>query len=395
MSVNDLVTWFKGRPKWIQEAVNRLLEKDDLSEQVIIELAELCKNEAVGELDISEYTLPNHAFGVAQTNTLHLCSISSVQGINALAPQKPLDFGKGNLAVVYGQNGSGKSGYVRILKHACGARFVGMLHPNVYLSAPTQQKCLISYGHDGLQANIDWEVENGVIDHLRSVDIFDAYCGHVYVTKENEVSYEPPVLSFFSELIDVCEKVSRMLNDEKSKLLSKKPTLPVEYNSTSSGQWYAKLSNRITPGDTTKHCEWTDIDENKLAEFQNRLAEPDPAEKAKQLRKQQQHVETLIKDTEKLLKQLFDENCRRIIDLKKKALVKREAAEVAAKQAFSRAPLDGIGSEVWRQLWEQARKYSQEEAYKDRAHSQKVGHVAIMDSEEIAICFNRFQRPAL
>ncbi len=29
------------------------------------------------------------------------------------------------------------------------------------------------------------------------------------------------------------------------------------------------------------------------------------------------------------------------------------------------------------------------------AHSQKVGHVAIMDSEEIAICFNRFQRPAL
>ena len=30
-----------------------------------------------------------------------------------------------------------------------------------------------------------------------------------------------------------------------------------------------------------------------------------------------------------------------------------------------------------------------------RAHSQKVGHAAIMDSEEIAICFNRFQRPAL
>jgi hypothetical protein len=34
MSVNDLVTWFKGRPKWIQEAVNRLLEKDDLSEEL-------------------------------------------------------------------------------------------------------------------------------------------------------------------------------------------------------------------------------------------------------------------------------------------------------------------------------------------------------------------------
>ncbi len=214
MIVNNLVAWFKGRPKWIQEAANRLLEKDDLSEQDIIKLAELCKKEAVGELDVSKYTMPGDVFGLAKTHHLRLCSISDVQGINALAPQKPLDFGKGNLAVVYGQNGSGKSGYVRILKHACGARFVGMLHPNVYLSAPTQQKCLISYGYDGLQANIDWEVENGVIDHLRSVDIFDAYCGQVYVTKENEVSYEPPVLSFFSELIDVCEKVSRMLNDK-------------------------------------------------------------------------------------------------------------------------------------------------------------------------------------
>ena len=29
------------------------------------------------------------------------------------------------------------------------------------------------------------------------------------------------------------------------------------------------------------------------------------------------------------------------------------------------------------------------------AHSPKVGHVAIIDSGEIAMCFNRFQRPAL
>ena len=35
------------------------------------------------------------------------------------------------------------------------------------------------------------------------------------------------------------------------------------------------------------------------------------------------------------------------------------------------------------------------EVMPDGAHSQKVGHAAIMDAEEIAICFNRFQRPAL
>lgn len=365
MNKNNLVVWFKERPKWVQEAANRLLEHDDPAELDIIELAELCKQEAVGELDASEYALSGHTFGVANANALRLCSISNVQGINALAPKKPLDFGKGNLAIVYGQNGSGKSGYVRILKHACGARSPGILHPNVYSSTPSHQKCSITYELDGSLVELDWEVDLGIIDNLRSVDIFDSSCGRVYITEENEVSYEPPVLSFFSELIDICEKVSKILSTEKSKLISSLPTLPREYEATTSGQWYSKLSSKITLEDIVKHCEWADTDENDLVEIQKRLAEPDPAEKAKQLRKQLQHAEALIKETETFLKQLSDENCRRIISLKKKALLKQDAAKVAAEQVFSDAPLDGIGSDVWKQLWQQARKYSQEKAYKD------------------------------
>jgi len=144
-----LAEWFKERPKWMIKAANRLLEKGDLENQDIIDLAELCKKEAVGELDVAEPIMSGHAFGVTSTKKLRLCSIGNVQGINALAPKKPLDFGTGNLAIVYGQNGSGKSGYVRILKHACGARSPGILHPNVCSSTPSHQKCSITYELDG------------------------------------------------------------------------------------------------------------------------------------------------------------------------------------------------------------------------------------------------------
>ena len=365
MIENIPTVWLKDRPKWMQKAARKLFEKDSLTEQDIFELSELCKKEAVGELDVSEYTLPSHAFGVANAKAFRLCSVSNVQGINALAPKKPLDFGKGNLTIVYGQNGSGKSGYVRILKHACGSRFPGTILPNVYSSEPSAQKCFISCEHDGRPINVDWKAEDGVIDYLRGVDVFDAQCGHVYITEENEVTYEPPVLSFFSELIKVCGRISVILNTEKSKLISKKPTLPQEYNSNSAGQWYATLSSEVTPEDITKFCIWTETDESNQEELQGRLAEPDPAAKAKQLRNQKQYAETLIRDSETFLKQLSDENCRRIIASKKKALLKQKAAKAAAEQVFSKAPLDGIGSEVWVQLWEQARKYSQEKAYKD------------------------------
>ena len=66
--------------------------------QDIIELAELCKKETVGAFEVPVYPFPSGVFIGAKTNALRLCAIGNVQGINALAPKKPLDFGTGNLA---------------------------------------------------------------------------------------------------------------------------------------------------------------------------------------------------------------------------------------------------------------------------------------------------------
>ncbi|MBT4302084.1 MAG: hypothetical protein HOD47_12785, partial [Gammaproteobacteria bacterium] len=45
------------------------------------------------------------------------------------------------------------------------------------------------------------------------------------------------------------------------------------------------------------------------------------------------------------LNQLSDENCKRIIAAKKKSILKKSAAEAAAKDVFSGAKLEGVGSE--------------------------------------------------
>ena len=49
------------------------------------------------------------------------------------------------------------------------------------------------------------------------------------------------------------------------------------------------------------------------------------------------------------------------------AAAKREAARLAASKAFSGEPLKGVGSEVWRVLWDAARRYSTEIAYSGQA----------------------------
>jgi energy-coupling factor transporter ATP-binding protein EcfA2 len=364
MSTGELRSWFNERPLWIQEAAKRLFEKSNLETQDIKELAELCCSEATGSLD-SGYTLPEDAFLSGTSDSLRLYSIGEINNINALAPKSPLCFGDGNLSVIYGLNGSGKSGYVRILKHACGSPLAGTLYSNIYSTGPSTQQCCISYEKSGSMIKRQWIIDTEGIEDLCSLDIFDASCGQVYIADENEVKYEPPVLSFFSALISVCERVCKVIDTRTEQLVSKKPVLPQGYASALSGQWYEKLSKDTRPDEIASYCNWNEADQGKLAEVEKRLSEQSPAERVKQLRTQKQHADTLIQGSQELLDKLSDENCRRILAAKKQSLLKEQAAKTAASRIFADSSLNGIGSDVWKQLWEQARKYSEEYAYKE------------------------------
>ncbi|HRV97360.1 MAG TPA: hypothetical protein P5201_02135, partial [Aminobacteriaceae bacterium] len=120
--MEKLSKWFSERPQWLQMAARKLLKQSELTEKDVSELATLCQQEVVEKLAKKTCSFPPFVFSQGVAGTLRLCSISDVEGVNALAPKKPLEFGKGNITIVYGNNGSGKSGYVRLLKHVCGAR---------------------------------------------------------------------------------------------------------------------------------------------------------------------------------------------------------------------------------------------------------------------------------
>ena len=360
----SLTKWFSERPQWLQIAATRLLQQAELTDSDIAEITALCQQNADRKLPKATCSFPASAFSQSAVGTLRLCSISDVQGVNALAPKKPLEFGKGNLTVVYGNNGSGKSGYVRLLKHVCGARDLGALHRNVYKLGTAVQKACITFEQDGAPKTHTWSGQ-GICDDLDSVDIFDTSFGKVFISSEDEVSYEPPVLSFFSSLILICEKIAAALNTEANRHQSKKPNFPADKKVTPEGIWYETISANTNSQNIDKHCAFGNTDETEMQTLQQRLAEQAPVEKAKQLRKQKQHIDTLVQDAQKYLEQLSDENCRRIIAAKKKSTLKKTAANTAAERVFSGSELEGIGSDVWKDLWEAARNYSLSAAYKE------------------------------
>lgn len=129
--LKQLEAWFVQRPLWLQDAARRIIRNGAIDANDLAELTVLCKQEAGIADPVSPraktQSIPKGALHVYEPSfTLRLEEISNVKGINALSPRQPLKFGEGPLTIIYGTTGSGKSGYVRALKHACGARKAGL-----------------------------------------------------------------------------------------------------------------------------------------------------------------------------------------------------------------------------------------------------------------------------
>lgn len=356
--------WLTQRPKWLQVAVKRLHESGDLNDEAISDLAILCQQEANNEFPDIDCSIPAGAFDAHDSEEIRLCSTSEVTGVNMLAPRTPLNFGKSNIAVIYGNNGSGKSGYVRLLKHVCGARdcIRGQLYNNIFSPDDTAQKAKVSFLKNSTPVEYEW-TGSGVCDDLCSVDIFDTSFGRVFMGSEDEVSYEPPVLSFFSRLIDVCEKVAAKLDAEVGTLKLKMPSIPNAHLGSTGVAWVEKLSAKTTTDDVESQCSFSPENEKEIEDLQIRISVTSPADKAKQFRTKKSHADGIVNEVQTYLSQLSDENCKRIIEAKKNSILKKSTAEAAAKDVFSGAKLEGVGSDIWKELWSAARKYSEEVAY--------------------------------
>ena len=362
---SSMVKWLAERPKWLQFAAKSLLEYRDIDEELIKELTELCQQEADDEFPDTNYCISENVFSTQGSEEIRLCSISEITGVNRLAPQKALEFGTSNISIVYGHNGSGKSSYVRLLKHICGARecIMGKLHKNVFVTEDIPQKAKISFLKNDLLVKYEWQGKDFCED-LSTVDIFDTSFGRVFIGSEDEVSYEPPVLSFLSALIKVSDKVGAKLGFKAETYKSKLPSIPNDFLGSAEAYWFGKIDENTTVEEVEKSCCFTPDNLRRLNNIQKRISEQSPVDKAMQFDRKRDHAENIIRDIKDYLNQLSDEKCKIIITAIKESILKKSVARAAANEVFNNVQLEGIGSDVWKELWSVARKYSSEVVYK-------------------------------
>jgi hypothetical protein len=304
----------------------------------------------------------NLALASTDDVTVTLAALRGCKGVNALTEDQELDFGTSGLTVIYGDNGSGKSGYARLIKEAVGARHPAQILPDVFQDRASDPCALMHYtaDHDPRAHKVP-----GPADPLiRQMHFYDEHCGDAYLARKSVISYRPSALVLLDGLIEVCDRLRNALADRlrDNHLRALGLDLP---SGTVAAAFAASVtadtSEAALDSATTLDPEATEKMAAAMGEVARLEASSASAERAR-LTGLAQASAALSYLLAAAGEQLGVGSLERAHEQLQRAQALREAALVAATADFN-DELPGVGSETWRALWQAARNYSAAEAY--------------------------------
>ncbi len=365
--VGDLRKWLEEQPKWLTEALNRLLIKSNLDDKDITELTELCKRVH----GLSEAEIPMSAEAEIEANEtphgpVNIKSVHHHKGVNALAENQKLEFAP-TLTVVYGDNGAGKSGYTRILKQACKARGTEVILGNVFdPSKISKPKVSIEYTIGGdLGVVEDWEIEESP---LHMVNVFDSHSASVYLNEKTDVAFRPFGLDLYDKLSNTCESVKRRLDAEISFIQSlqfKPPALPPN---TKAAEFLSRITARTTREEFNEKIRLKPEEEVRLSTVEKMIEESRKQDKVKlktQLEVRKRRIESLRTHLKQLDDSLSDASITSLYELNSQTQEAKKVVESLRNSTLDVSLLPGTGNDIWRPLWEAAKSFSENSGYPD------------------------------
>ena len=361
---DDFETWLSSRPKWLQTAARMIIDsKRQLNQDEVKTLARLCDLEAKDEADPGFLTvIPGTLSQVANRPLLRIEEILDVHGLNAIKAGAHLPFGNSNLSVIYGQNGTGKSGFARLLKEICGSRSKDDIRSNVFDSTPTPCRAHFKVSIDGKPADVHWDIPSGPHKALRHAQVLDSKAAQQYMGR-TEACYEPSRMKFVSALIVTADAVNAELVREKALLSKALPAIPETLNHTAEAKWLQSVKSATTTASIDKECLYTDLLDRERIEKEALLAEKDIAGRLVSISKEKTALKSIGTAMSTLQQGLNDATAGTLETLKNAAVKARNSSEEAAAAIFGKAELDGVGSATWQDMWEYARAYSNGTAY--------------------------------
>ncbi|UKE50897.1 AAA family ATPase [Xanthomonas translucens] len=364
--LKEIFEWSKGLPSWQSDAISRLLAKNELDEKDEDDLLALLKS-ANGIVDSKRRDAKPLAAGQVPLppsgqSVIILQAMKDLQHVNAIAPNQTLCMGSTGLTVIYGSNGSGKSGYSRVLKRACRARDQQEpIHPDAKVAA--SKGCIphatFVVSQDGVVNELPWQQGVTPPSELSSIAVFDARCARAYLDQEGDYAYMPYGLEVFAALARLCQRLRTKIEEEIAHASVDLNAFGNLRGDTLVGKQIVALSAKTKPEIIESLATLSERETARCAELAASLRENNPKEKAQQARLRAQRFATLgakVSAEEARLSESAVIAVHQAADAYRSAQVTAKIAAQLHTQGGSL--LTGTGGEAWRELYEAARKFA-------------------------------------
>jgi hypothetical protein blinB_18840 len=364
----DIFRWLTKRPTWQRNLFQRVVRNQAIDNSYIEQLVDLLVTNKTTELELPTLTIDELPQGSDTKESIAICSVGDLQGVNALLDGQTLQFSPTGMTIVYGDNGSGKSGYARLLKQIVGARHHEEILSNVFTSEHCTQSAQINYRCGGTDQAATWSRTFNDTTFGR-VHFYDEACGNDYLQNETELSYRPSVLGLLDRLVELVDQVSSEIGKRITVEEAKQFSLPNVPDGTSAANFLSELSDRTDPHSLDQLLDAHQDLDKEIQEYRQeeaRLQATDPTKEKTRLSAVAKDAEALAAHLESIENTLSPTAADRILTLKQEAMKLRASADEVSSSSFADEPLPGVGSQTWRAMWEAAERYAQAEAYPDR-----------------------------
>ncbi|MEZ4725231.1 MAG: AAA family ATPase [Candidatus Kapaibacterium sp.] len=363
----EIKAFVSAQPYWAKYLCSEILAGNDITESVIdnaysylLENLRLKQETEKPELFIS-YN-PNASDDYKET--LSFDSIAKVEGVNALTENQTIELTP-NLTIIYGTNGAGKSGYVRLLKNVFYSKDKANILPNININSGHKAiSASFSFSSEGTNIPLKYpdNIGNGIFNQFA---VFDGDIGKKHLSLRNDFSFRPAGLQLFNEFNVALERLNGKLN---IKIKSKSIFNPFADDDIFQGEseiktWLIQLSHNSKLEELNAHLPYSEEEKAKKTQIDKEYEDLKIALAQKDMTmKELQTIKDQLASRKQSLLKMNNWFAQDQINSVKKEItncnIKEDTAQKEGVEKFKTDKIENIGSTEWKQFIEAAAKFA-------------------------------------
>jgi len=363
--VENLETWLSDKPYWEQYVWKLNLEKDSLTADDI-EQCYAYLSEYLGLIEPLAAKKPaisfkNEILSIQEPSTgfekIRLVEIKNFVDVNAISDDCSIKMGP-NLTLVYGGNGSGKSGIGRLLCNACFSRGEREILPNVrsaFNHDAEARATFVVQDDSGVPTEIEYSLGDNV-DELKRFGVFDSESVLIHLDQSNNVNFTPAQIKIFDKVADTISKLEEKLTNERNARRKANPfqSMFLDGDTSATAVFCKGMTAATKQAELLKHANFdqrtdgpTMIDVQKQIDDKRKLDIP---KKKKQLLGDRQNLAALKSTLQGVIDRFTKVKEREVNELVANILEKKKIIKGLSVESFNDGVLHTVGSPEWKAL---------------------------------------------